>query len=303
MLQQASYDVKLANVPKDIKIDENTKRPVFDEKWEDLARKFMGRQSLAQDNKYYLENAQTLLDRLFAKVPKLAEESNKGMYPNLMMMALHLALKTDEDLAIWNSDMVEDLAYPPTALLNKMERAFLGGIDYEMQTKRDPNVEMKEFLLAETLPTKEFRTILMKHPIGTYIIQKEGDHYILAIQSKVVKEGKETTDVVIHRFSLDKVGRPNRKLENGEIAEPKIVDAEGKEITAELPPKRKIKNESSFGSLLDDVLANTLLKDKDGEIRFVNQLMKKSIPDTKINVLLSTKPVGVFLLKEKKTIM
>lgn len=270
-----------ANVPglDEIQYDKKTGYPLFDDKWDNLALEFMGNNSVIFDKKMYLASAQVLLDRLFDKVPGLNDTQNasvKQMYPTLMVMALHLAVKSTEDAAIWNADLHSILKgiHFNTQELNSMERAFLYAIDNEMQVPLLKSIEA--ILFEEQKGLKEINILLKTMPIGTFILQKTGNQYVLAVFSNIEERKKmpesselEKTNkeaVVFYSISLNEnavVSVQDKPFILNESGEKKYISPEKNDLERSLvlPKKVTIQNEyMEIKDLLDAAGAIKLLK-------------------------------------------
>lgn len=274
-----------SNVPglDEIQYDKKTGYPLFDDKWDNLAQRVMASDSVVLDKKMYLASAQVLLDRLFDKVPGLNDPQNasvKQMYPTLMLMALHLAVKSTEDLAIWNADLHFTLRgiHFSTTELNSMERAFLHAIDNEMQVP--PLKYIEPIIFKEQKNLNEINILLKTRPTGTFILQKTGDQYVLAVFSNIEErkkipessEPKKTSKeaVVFYPISLNenaRVSLQDKPFILNEAGEKNPISPEKNDLESSLvlPKKVTIQNEyMDIKDLLTAAGAIRVIKNSEG---------------------------------------
>lgn len=169
-------------------------RPLFDTKWISHLACYFQEPCTFRSPKFYLLHAQVLLDRFFEKNPSLACETNRALHPNIMLMALHLTFKKQEDLAIWNIDNLDFLLGKAASNVttqdrqefNQMERAYLIACKHELHTEIDPKDELHTILYKYHVSDERLHAMLHSGRPGDFLIYAEGDHYILAVKNAEV---------------------------------------------------------------------------------------------------------------------
>lgn len=162
-------------------------RPVFDEQWHNMIYSSIDEDSIYERPRDYLIQAQRYVHLFFDSVPQLLEDKYVICHPAILLTALCIALKVGDEGGMNTINFVEALygrIIPPNAVsvmiknFNKMERIFLKAIDY-----RTRFIEPFEHAMGFHLSPSSLDpfSVLKNSEKGTYIIQKNHDHYLFSI--------------------------------------------------------------------------------------------------------------------------
>lgn len=266
--------------------------PLFDRKWSPFTAQLISKESVYDFPDDYHKKAQVLLNRFLEKNPDFKTEEYKDTHPALMLAALNLTIKTEEELAVWNVDFADVLARDiidpaggeQEAIrtiktirkdLDSMEQIFLKGIEWNIQCELPIKEEMQSFILEPPVEEAKIEAFFADKPAGSFVIQEKDDTYIVSIKS-------DNGQVESHAFTFDDKRNPV------EISAP---SAAASSSSSSAPP---LKRESVI-SLVSDWGGKILVK------RDISQdLLNKQVPQSEIKDLLKGKPVGCFIIQKNK---